>query len=138
MGLNVQLLRESFSLVVENEPELAHRFYDTLFQRHPEALTLFRRNPRSVQERMLTDMLVKVMEHLDDEPWLKQELMALGAKHDGYGVTTAMYDWVGGALLKTLEDVAGSAWTPELGAAWTEAYGAIAGLMQAGAAQARA
>jgi hemoglobin-like flavoprotein len=32
--------------------------------------------------------------------------------------------------------VAGKDWSRELEAAWTEAYGAIAGLMQAGAAEA--
>jgi hemoglobin-like flavoprotein len=47
-----------------------------------------------------------------------------------------MYGWVGASLLATLAEVAKSDWTPALATAWTDAYGAIAGLMQAGAAEA--
>jgi hemoglobin-like flavoprotein len=47
-----------------------------------------------------------------------------------------MYGWVGASLLATLAEVAGADWSPRLEAAWTEAYGAIAGLMQQGAAAA--
>jgi hemoglobin-like flavoprotein len=59
----------------------------------------------------------------------------MGAKHVDYGVTTEMYGWVGESLLATLAEVAGADWTPPLAIAWTEAYGAIAGLMQMGAAE---
>jgi hemoglobin-like flavoprotein len=87
---------------------------------------------------MLTEALVAVLDHLEDAPWLESELQSLGAKHLDYGVTPEMYGWVGDALLRTLAEAAGSAWTPELQAAWAEAYGAIAGLMQRGAAHAEA
>ena len=135
MSLNVEALRSSFELVVEREPQLTHRFYDILFQRYPQAKPMFRNNPRQEQEKMLTDVLVKVMDHLEDAPWLVRELGALGSKHAGYGVTDEMYGWVGASLLEALEQVASEAWTPELKAAWTEAFEAIASLMQAGARQ---
>lgn len=50
--------------------------------------------------------------------------------------STSKYDWVGDALLATLAETAGSAWTPAHQAAWAEAYGAIVALMRAGEAQA--
>jgi hemoglobin-like flavoprotein len=137
MSLNVQLLRSSFDLVVERQPQLVHRFYEILFERYPQAKPLFgRRNTAAAQEKMLTDALVAVMDHLEDAPWLSNTLKQLGAKHKGYGVTDEMYGWVGASLLATLAEVAGKDWSRELEAAWTEAYGAIAGLMQAGAAEA--
>lgn len=134
MPLNAPLLRSSFVLVASREPELTHRFYDILFQRYPQVRPLFSRNTRDKQEKMLRDALVSVIEHLEDAPWLAQTLRALGAKHVAYGVTPEMYTWVGGALLATLAEAAGGAWNPELESAWTEAYGAIAGLMREGAA----
>ncbi len=79
---------------------------------------------------MLRDMLVAVVDHLDDGPWLTEQLRALGEKHRDYGVKPEMYGWVGASLLETLASVAGDAWTPELSTAWSEAYGAIASLMQ--------
>jgi hemoglobin-like flavoprotein len=135
MSLNVPLLRSSFELVIERQPELTHRFYEILFQRYPKAKALFVRNTPAAQEKMLADALVAVMDHLEDVPWLTTTLKGLGAKHVGYGVTTEMYGWVGASLLATLAEVAGKDWTPGLEAAWTEAYGAISGLMQAGAAE---
>lgn len=79
---------------------------------------------------MLTEMLVKVMDHLEDEPWLVQQLGALGARHRDYGVTAEMYDFVGASLLEALREVAGSDWSPACESAWSEAYTAIARLMQ--------
>jgi hemoglobin-like flavoprotein len=133
MSLDVDALRESFALVAERAPDLTHRFYDQLFLRYPQVQSLFGRNSKPKQERMLTEALVAVLEHLEQPVWLTDTLHALGAKHVGYGVTDEMYDMVGVALLATLAEVAGPAWTPRTEAAWKEAYGAIAGLMMDGA-----
>src|SRR5262249_31742692 len=98
-----------------------------------EARLLFGRRSQDAQEKMLTQALVAVMDHLDDAAWFTQTLEALGARHAGYGVTDAMYDWVGDALLATLAEVAGGGWTPGLALEWSRAYGVIAVTMQAGA-----
>ncbi len=129
MALNVPLLRESFNLVVEREPLLVKRFYEILFERYPQAKRLFTRNTSAQQEKMLTEALVAVLDHLEDAPWLTEKLASLGAKHVEYGVTREMYDWVGQSLLATLAEVAGADWTPKLSAAWAEAYGVIVSLM---------
>ena len=138
MSLNVPLLRASFDIVVARAPNLTHRFYEVLFDRYPQAKPLFGRNTQRAQEDMLTGALVAVMDHLEDASWLEETLGALGNKHVGYGVTPAMYAWVGDALLTTLGEVAGADWTPELAKAWSDAYGAIAGLMTAGSKAAAA
>jgi hemoglobin-like flavoprotein len=129
MALNVPLLRSTFDLVVERQPQVVHRFYEILFTRHPEAKALFGRNSAAAQEKMLTDALVAVVDRLEDAPWLTSTLKALGDKHKGYGVTPEMYGWVGGSLLAALGEAAGKDWSAEVEAAWTEAYGAIVSLM---------
>lgn len=136
MSLNVPLLRKSFDLVVERQPQLTTRFYEILFSRYPQAQPLFSRNSRQAQAEMLQQALVSVIEHLEDASWLEETLGAMGRKHVDYGVTDEMYDWVGASLLATLAEVAGADWTPELEQAWKDAYGAIASLMQKGAKQA--
>lgn len=133
MSLNVPLLRESFALVVEREPQVVHNFYEILFERHPQVVPLFRSRGRPEQEKMLTAALVAVMDRLEDAPWLERELAALGRKHVGYGVTPEMYQWVGASLLAALAKAAGEHWNADLEAAWTEAYGAITQLMMNGA-----
>ncbi len=134
MSLDTQLLTQTFEVVIERQPQLTTRFYEILFERHPQAKPLFGEHSGERQARMLQDALVAVIEHLEDAPWLAENLGTLGARHDAYGVTREMYDWVGDALLTTLEEVAGDDWTPAVARAWTDAYGAIAGLMQAGSA----
>jgi hemoglobin-like flavoprotein len=134
MSLNVPLLRSSFALVLERKPDLTDRFYEILFEQHPEAKPLFGRNSARAQSDMLATALVAVVDHLEDATWLTETLGALGTRHQGYGVTAEMYGWVGGALLTTLAEVGGEDWTPELAGAWTDAFGAIASLMQRPAA----
>jgi hemoglobin-like flavoprotein len=136
--MNVELLRQSFELVVSRQPLLVRRFYEILFQRYPQVQRLFGRTPPAAQEKMLTEALVAVIDHLEDAAWFERMLGALGARHVGYGVTPEMYAWVGDALLTTLAEVAGAEWTDELARTWTAAYGAIASTMQAGAARAQA
>jgi hemoglobin-like flavoprotein len=129
MALNVKLLRESFELVSNANPNFALRFYDILFEHHPQARPLFPKGGSARQAEMLTSALVAVVDHLEDAPWLTNTLGELGARHVSYGVTREMYDWVGSSLLATLGEVAGPAWTPELKQAWAEAYAAIVSLM---------
>lgn len=131
MALNVPLLRESFELVASRDALVAQRFYRIFFSRYPQVVPLFGRNSQEAQGKMLTEALVAVLDHLEDAPWLVGNLKALGVRHEGYGVTREMYGWVGECLLAALAEVAGPDWSPEIEAAWVEAYGAIVGLMLA-------
>ena len=135
MTLDPTILRASFELVIDRRPDLTVRFYEILFERYPALRPLFSR-ARETQARMLAEAIAAVLDHLEDARWLGATLGTLGRKHVDYGVTDAMYDQVGDALLATLAEVAGAAWTPTVAAQWTAAYGAIAGMMKAGAAAA--
>jgi hemoglobin-like flavoprotein len=54
---------------------------------------------------------------------------ALAVRHVTYGAKAEHYPVVGAALLWTLEKGLGEAWTPEIAAAWTAAYGTLSGYM---------
>jgi hemoglobin-like flavoprotein len=138
MSLNAAVLRESLALVASREPVITKRFYEILFERHPSVRSMFSRNSLDRQQKMLQDAIVAVVDHVEDAVCLKQTLFALGAKHVDYGVTREMYDWVGGCLLVTLAEIAGPSWTPTVQQAWTDAYGAIVGLMLEGAGSVKA
>lgn len=134
MPLNASLLRSSFELVIQRQPELTARFYEILFERYPQVRPLFGRNSARKQQEMLAQALVAVLDHLEDASWLETTLAGMGAKHAEYGVTEAMYPWVGECLIATLSEVAGADWTPAMAEAWTAAFGAIRDLMLKGAA----
>jgi hemoglobin-like flavoprotein len=132
MSLDTSLLRSSFDLVVERQPELTTRFYEILFDRYPQVRPLFGATG-SGQAEMLQQALASVIDHLEDATWLRQTLGAMGRKHVDYGVKDEMYGWVGASLLAALADAAGDAWTPALASEWEKAYNAISALMLAGA-----
>ena len=137
MALNVPLLRQSFELVTERQPQLVNRFYQILFERYPQVRPLFHRGSPARQEEMLTAALVAEMDHLEDAAWLGSTLAQLGVKHRDYGVSDEMYGWVAESLIATMAEVAGADWSPALTAAWTEALGAVASMMiEGGHAQA--
>jgi hemoglobin-like flavoprotein len=70
---------------------------------------------------------------LDTLEQLVPAVKELGRRHAGYGVTDAHYDTVAGALLWTLAKGLGSAFTPDVKAAWTTVYTVLATTMKAGA-----
>jgi hemoglobin-like flavoprotein len=134
MSLDPTILRQSFEIVIDRRPDLTVRFYEILFAKYPALAPMFRRD-RQGQAKMLAGAITAVLDHLEDAPWLQTTLGELGAKHLDYGVTDEMYGMVGDALLATLAEAAAEAWTPVVAEQWTLAYGAIASMMQAGAAQ---
>ncbi|AFR50759.1 Hemoglobin-like flavoprotein [Gordonia sp. KTR9] len=121
-------MQDSLSLVIDDEHKLMLAFYDRLFDEHPEVRPLFGADLRP-QATMLQQAIAAVLDHLDDAEWLGRTLGALGRRHADLGVTPEMYGWVAGALVTTMAERGGGDWTDEMTAAWTEALGAVAGLM---------
>lgn len=139
MGLNVQVLRDSFQAVAPAADELTKVFYATLFERYPGVKPLFSNgDDMTEQGKKLTQSLVLIVANLEDGDKLTKYLNELGSNHVGYGAEDAHYDAVGECLLHALSVIAGDLWTDEVKGAWTDAYGAIAGIMIEGAKGQRA
>jgi NAD(P)H-flavin reductase/hemoglobin-like flavoprotein len=128
----VALIRSSFALVAPQAEELARHFYATLFGRAPETRDLFPVN-MEVQRSRLLRALVHVVQMVDRPDELVPFLEQLGRDHRKFGVLAEHYDAVGAALLGTVAEFAGPAWTPRVERAWTNAYGIVASAMRAAA-----
>lgn len=137
MSLNVELLRTSFNAVAPSADKLTEVFYATLFERYPSVKPLFADLDMETQGKRLVQSLVTIVGNLEDGEKLSTFLKKLGFDHVGYGAEAPHYDAVGECLLHALSVVAGDLWNDELTQAWTDAYGAIAGLMLEGAAGAQ-
>ena len=70
---------------------------------------------------------------LDRPATLQPVLHKLGARHTGYGRAGCALRDVGSALLKTLEQGLGEAFTADVRLAWAELYGVISRTMLEGA-----
>jgi hemoglobin-like flavoprotein len=88
------------------------------------------------QKKKLVQSLAFVVATVDRPEVLRPVLHELGAKHVGYGVRPEHYGPVGQTLLAALAQTAGEAWNGDLSLAWSEAYAAVAAMMQEGAARA--
>ncbi len=122
-------IRTSFAGVVPIAEDAAALFYARLFELDPELRPLFRGDLK-VQGRALMGMLRVVVDGLDRLDQLVPAVQALGRRHAGYGVRDEHYATVGAALLWTLEQGLGDAFTPETRSAWAIAYGVLATTMQ--------
>lgn len=133
MTLNVELLETSFAQIKPNSLEFTARFYATLFADYPEVQPLFANTNMEAQGKKLFQSLVLVINNLLQPDVLTSALKGLGTQHIQYGVLPQHYPMVGSSLLKAFEATLGTAWTPEVQQAWTEAYGVVAQLMLEGA-----
>jgi len=129
----IDAVRASWTAVEPIADQAAVLFYDRLFELDPVVRRLFRGTDMQAQRRSLMQTLAVVVKGLDRLDQLLPAVQALGRRHAGYGVRAAHYDTVGSALLWTLEQGLGDAFTPDVKAAWAEAYGTLAGVMIAAA-----
>jgi hemoglobin-like flavoprotein len=133
----IDLVRSSFALVKPIAPQAAALFYDNLFERDASLRSLFRGDMATQGERLMS-MIGTAVGMLERPAALVPVLRMLGARHTGYGVKEHHYDTVGAALLKTLEQGLGDAFTAEVRAAWVALYGVVSTTMMAGASEAAA
>ncbi len=130
------LVRESWRRFEPTLRGAGGHFYDRLFELDPQLRQLFAGTDLEALEAKLMRMFGEIVGALDQPGELVAQVAALGRRHMQYGVKDADYESVGAALLWTLEQGLGEAFTPEVREAWTEAYLMVASVMRRAAARA--
>jgi hemoglobin-like flavoprotein len=131
-----QLVRSSWALVRPIQDEAARLFYGRLFEADPSTRHLFAHSDMGRQGRMLMQTINIAVTSLDRLEKIQPAIEDLGRRHAGYGVTHEHYSSVGGALLWTLRQGLGEAFTPEVEEAWAETYWSLASIMKGAMAEA--
>jgi hemoglobin-like flavoprotein len=124
----ISLVQTSWQKVVPIKDKAAELFYGKLFEMDSSLKPMFK-GDLTEQGRKLMAMINTVVNKLDNLAEIVPAVQDLGRRHAGYGVKDDHYATVAGALLWTLGAGLGDAFTPEVKAAWTEAYGILAGAM---------
>jgi hemoglobin-like flavoprotein len=122
-------VRTSFALVAPIADQAAALFYTNLFDADPSLRPMFKSDLGHQGERLMA-MIGAAVGLLDQPQRLMPVLHALGARHAGYGVREPHYATVGQALIKTLSQGLGDAFTPEVAEAWAAMYGIVSREMQ--------
>jgi NAD(P)H-flavin reductase/hemoglobin-like flavoprotein len=132
MGDLGRLLKESWSLVEEQQDKVAGYFYARIFLSYPELRDLFPVH-MDVQRSRLLNAIVTAVQTLDDPENFDDYLRGLGRDHRKFHVEPEHYEVVGGALIEAMRAYAGQEWSIEYDQAWADAYAVIASKMLAGA-----
>ena len=125
----ITLVKNSWSQVVPIAPAAAELFYGRLFDLDPALRPLFK-GDMAEQGRKLMQMIGVAVDNLDRLADIVPAVQELGVKHLDYGVRNSHYDTVGAALLWTLDQGLGEAFTPDVKMAWTDVYTLLANTMK--------
>ncbi|WP_410499935.1 globin family protein [Chitinibacter sp. S2-10] len=125
----IHLVQHSFSLVEPIAEQAAAMFYAKLFEYAPEVRPLFKKD-LTAQGNMLMATLKVAVRGLNDLNALVPVLHKLADRHVQYGVSPSHFTPVGNALLWTLKQGLGEAWTPELRQAWVDVFRVMADTMK--------
>jgi hemoglobin-like flavoprotein len=125
----IKLIKHSWSRLAGIEPVvIGDVFYRKLFLDIPEVKRMFTTS-REVQSRKLLDMLSLVVARLERSHEISEDIRQLARRHAGYGVKEEHYNYVGNALIWTLQQALREEWNPELESAWVNCYRNLSGAM---------
>ncbi len=124
----VTLVQQSFAKVAPITDQAAVMFYDRLFNVAPQVKAMFP-DEMTEQRKKLMGTLAVVVNGLSDLDSILPAARALAQRHVAYGAKAEHYPAVGSALLWTLEQGLGEAWTRDVAEAWLAAYGTLSGFM---------
>jgi len=124
----IDVVQTTAPVVAEHAEAITRRFYKLMFAGNPEVLAFF--NPAHQhsggQQRALAGAICAYAANIDNLSALGLAIELIAQKHCSLGIQAEHYPIVGHYLLVAIQDVLGEAATPEVLAAWGEAYDLLA------------
>ena len=120
-----ELIRESFDTLRQRLEPASMSFYDSLFRRAPDLRAMFRDDLAGQGMKFMTT-LGTIIGNLEDPEAQGDRFAELGRGHALIGVKAAHFAPMGEALIETLREELGAAFSPEMEAAWRAAYDELA------------
>ncbi|MDF2771186.1 MAG: globin [Geminicoccaceae bacterium] len=124
------LVRDTWTRLAPSAERLSAMFYERLFELDPSSQRFFDTAAMPAQRWKFARMLAEIAAVEADPRTLVRVAASLGRRHAGYGVNATEYAHATVALLWALEQGLGSAWTPPVRDAWTEAVTLVSSLMR--------
>lgn len=125
----IAMIQATWTRVIPVADRAAELFYDRLFELEPSVRPLFK-GDKGEQGRKLIRTIGVVVNSLSRLDEILPAVEALGRRHVAYGVEARHYEIVGTALIWTLEQTLGDAFTPATRDAWNVTYSALANIMK--------
>jgi hemoglobin-like flavoprotein len=123
-------IARSFELAAERCEDITPLVYRRLFNEHPEAEAMFRREGGDlVRGSMLALTIDAILDFAGDRTGHFRMIECEISSHDAYGTPRDLFIAFFGVIADTLREIGGSDWSPDIEAAWQRLLGDIAGIV---------
>ncbi|KAL1900156.1 hypothetical protein Sste5346_002466 [Sporothrix stenoceras] len=126
-----RLVQDTLPALREHGEQIASMFYATMLTEHPELKNHFNtvNQANGRQPRALTSIIIAFAANISHTSELIPKLERVCHKHCSLGIQPDQYAIVGEYLIKAFKAVLGPSMTPEVQAAWMDAYCVLARMM---------
>ena len=124
----INIIKSTVPVLEEHGKTITTTFYKNMFEAHPELLNVFNHvnQAQGRQQTALANTVYAAAANIDNLEAILPAVVQIAHKHKSLGITEDQYPIVGYHLLGAIKEVLGDAATPEIIAAWGDAYGVIA------------
>ncbi len=133
----IAIVKSTVPLLESAGTAITEHFYNRLFTANPELQNIFNMsNQKSGRQQFaLFSAIAAYAKNIDNLAALGPMVERIANKHTSYFIQPEQYAIVGHHLIETLRELAPDAFTPEVEAAWTEAYGLLTQILTGREAQ---
>ncbi|MBT2635827.1 NO-inducible flavohemoprotein [Bacillus sp. ISL-26] len=124
----INIIKSTVPVLKTKGEDITGRFYNLMFQDHPELLNMFNQTnqKKQTQRAALANAVIAAAANIDQLENIIPAVRQIGYKHTSIGVKPEHYPIVGKYLLLAIKDVLQDAAAPDIMQAWEKAYGIIA------------
>ncbi|WP_438313357.1 NO-inducible flavohemoprotein [Sporosarcina sp. FA9] len=124
----IKIIKSTVPVLEQHGKAITTVFYKNMLEAHPELLNVFNSVNQSQgrQQAALANTVYAAAANIDNLAAILPTVFQIAHKHKSLGITKDQYPIVGYYLLGAIKEVLGDAATPEIIAAWGEAYAVIA------------
>lgn len=124
----INIIKSTVPVLKTQGEVITGRFYNLMFQDHPELLNMFNQTnqKKQTQRAALANAVIAAAANIDQLEHVIPAVRLISHKHRSIGVKPEQYPIVGKYLLLAIKDVLHDAATPDIMQAWEKAYGVIA------------
>ncbi len=137
MAIDIHLIKDSADQIWLRRGALRRRFYEILFEEHPELESVVTSEDRLMLGDMFDRALGALVSEFDQPEALERQLLRLGRKYRKTSLRPEHFSILGEALLQSLSEILAPSWTKQLEKALDEAIGLAFAIMRRTVAAAR-
>ena len=129
MAIDIQLIKDSAEQIRLSREMLRRRFYDILFEEHPELESVVSSKDRLMLGELFDRALGALVSEFDQPEALESQLLELGRKYCRTCMKSEHFSILGETLLQVLSEILAASWTQQLEKAFDEVIGLTFAIM---------